>query len=358
MNNLYVTDVSGLQHGDEGKGKIIDYLLRKGKFKFNLTARYNGGGNAGHTIYHNNKKLVFHHFPIGTIYGIPGIMGPGCVFNIEKGKEELKELKDQGFDIAPFVKLDHRIHLVSSDAISDDIKYDKIGSTGSGIGPTHARKAKKKGVRIENRMTKVSDPDKPWLLGHLLGCEVINSYDYIHYMSTVEENGKKLFNILLEGAQGVLLDPDIGTYPYCTSGTCTIGATSSLGFDSRRIYERFGIAKLYQTYVGNMKFQSDDPRLNDFQIKGKEFGATTGRKRQCNWLNLNDLARAIEVQGVTTLIFNKVDIVEQVGHYVVIRDGKQHEFENINEMKKYIETYLYEMEFKCTIMYSSSPYDL
>jgi adenylosuccinate synthase len=343
MNKFEFSDVSGLQHGDEGKGKVIAHFLANNDYV--LSIRYNGGGNAGHTIYKDGQKVVFHHFPIGCLYGIRSIIGAGCLIDPIKAEAELVELEKNGVNRED-IMIDYRAHIIQPDAINDDIVNDKIGSTGSGIGPTHSRKALKTGIRVETISRTM-----------FLGCRVIDTYQYLLELSQALPGDKKR-KVLLEGAQGVLLDPDIGTYPYCTSGCCTIGAISSVGINVHRVKYRYGICKLYHTYVGKMKFQPDDSRLQKLQVAGNEYGATTGRMRQCNWLNLPMLVRALEVQGTTDLIFNKVDIFETVEKPCLIGDKGLIEFSSPLQVVEYLEQYLRCHGYNGSITYSRSPYHI
>ncbi len=277
----------GIQHGDEGKGKVTYDLLKKRNYTHCI--RFNGGCNAGHTIYHNDKKFVTHHVPASVFFGIPAIIGPGCVVNIDKFLKELNYLSENGIDVKNHVKVAKNAHIITKNHVIADSKDNKIGTTRSGNGPAYRDKHDRCGVRAENIP--------------LLRPFLVDMYDEIYTEDAV---------ILMEGAQGFWLDVDWGDYPYVTSSNCGVGAAINNGINPKSIRDIWGVAKVYETYVGNKKFQPSNPIFEQIQHVGSEFGATTGRVRQCNWLDFENLKKAIMMNGVNKLVFNKVDILREV----------------------------------------------
>jgi len=288
-----ITDiVIGLQHGDEGKGKVTHHLLKSGEYTHCI--RFNGGCNAGHTIYHEGEKFVTHHIPAGVFFGIPSIIGPGCVLNVNKLFKEIVGLTERGVQLARTLKIASNVHIITAEHVDEDAKDEIIGTTKSGNGPAYRDKYARRGVRAAD-----IDFLKPFL---------IDVYDELHNQSTPPV-------ILMEGAQGFWLDPDWGDYPYVTSSHCGVAAALLNGVDPRSLRNVWGVAKVYETYVGKKQFQPDDSIFNRIQQAGDEFGATTGRVRQCNWLNFKQLEQAIRMNGVNKLIFNKMDVLREVGQW-------------------------------------------
>ena len=284
-----ITDiVLGIQHGDEGKGKVTHHLLKNGDYTHCI--RFNGGCNAGHTIFHNDKKFVTHHIPASVFFGIPAIIGPGCVVNIDKFLKELNYLAENGIDIENNVKIAKNAHIITKEHVAEDSKDHKIGTTKSGNGPAYRDKFHRSGVRAENVP--------------LLAPFIVDMQEELY--------GGKESVILMEGAQGFWLDVDWGDYPFVTSSNCGVGAAINNGIDPRSIRNVWGVAKVYETYVGMKKFQPEDEIFETIQKAGSEFGATTGRVRQCNWLDFGQLTKAIRMNGVNKLIFNKVDVLREV----------------------------------------------
>jgi adenylosuccinate synthase len=282
MNKIDV--VLGLQYGDEGKGKITNQMAKSGNY--NLVLRYNGGANAGHTIFIKNQKIVTHLVPCGIFHGIQSVIGSGCVVHVEKLMKELEYLNGLGFD-TNLVKVAYNAHIVSDKHIKEDSKDTKIGTTKTGNGPCYRDKVMRVGKRAE---------DIPELKTMLID------------IADHGENNK----ILAEGAQGYWLDIDNGDYPYVTSSSCGIGAVINNGFSHKSINSVIGVAKAYSTYVGAKAYQSDDPRFDKIREIGLEFGATTGRPRQIQWFDIEEVLVSCIRNGVDKLIINKLDVLDQV----------------------------------------------
>ena len=316
MSNLIVDIVVGLQAGDEGKGKVTHHLLKERDYTH--CVRYNGGGNAGHTIYHEGKKFVTHLVPAGVFYGIKSIVGPGCVVDINNFFKEIQMLNDNGIDTDGLIYIAENAHIVQNKHLQEDGSDTKIGTTRTGNGPAYRDKYARHGLRAKD-----VDALQPYL---------INFFNEMHRTDT---NVVALF----EGAQGFQLDVDWGDYPYVTSSHCTTAGALLNGIPPRCVRDVWGVAKMYETYVGAKNFQPADEIFTDIQRIGKEFGATTGRPRQCNWINYDMLSRSILINGANHVVFNKVDILREVdAWHLRINDRSASEliFQNEEQMKDYL----------------------
>lgn len=290
--------VVDLQFGDSGKGKVTHSLLKSSEYTH--CVRFGGGHNAGHTIYHEGKKVVTHVIPSGVLQGVRSIIGPGCVVNIEMLMREIKELEDAGINIKDKLFVDKRVNIITQKHLDEDGSDTAIGTTKRGNGPAYRDKYDRKGIRFEQvkelHTFQVTDMYK----------EFFSDRDVV---------------ALFEGAQGFGLDIDWGDYPYVTSSTCTVGGAVANGVPPRSIRNVFGVAKAYQTYVGAKKFQPDGEVFNRIREVGGEYGATTGRPRQVNYLDLDSLIVSSNVNGVTQLIMNKVDILEQIDEWKLYKNS-------------------------------------
>ncbi len=308
--------VVDLQYGDCGKGKVTHHLCKTEGYTHVI--RYNGGCNAGHTIYHNGKRFITHHIPAGVFFGIKSIIGPGCVINPKQFFKELEELKEGGVETAGNIYIAKNTHVITDAHLKEDSSDTQIGTTKRGNGPAYRDKYSRDGLRAE---------DIPELKEYL-----IDVYEELH--ST--ENTK----ILFEGAQGFGLDIDWGDYPYVTSSHCTSAAALLNGVPPQAVRKVWGVAKMYETYVGAKKFQPSDEIFTMMRKIGLEYGATTGRPRQCNWMNWNLVEKAINVNGVTDVVFNKVDVLEQLGHWSLYEDNDKVDFGGGTEMQDWIKNKL------------------
>ena len=349
--------VVGLQHGDEGKGKVTNYLIETATY--NVGIRFSGGPNAGHTIYKNGEKIVTHHIPVSIVEDMICIIGPCCVIDIEKLEMEIQYLEDKGINVRDKLRLSFNTHLITPEAIQDDIDSNKVGTTKCGIGPTYSRKMLRTGKRVIDFLEKkYSDDDvvlEKGVLGELLGCQVVDIHNYLNYLEkSLEKNGDVL-RILFEGAQGCNLDIDWGDYPYVTSSSCITYNIFSCGVPITSLNRVYGVAKIYDTYVGKKKFMPDDQCLLLIQQEGKEFGSTTGRPRQCNWLNMKSLKKSINLNNVNTLIINKCDIIKNCGVMKIYSDdGRLINFNSFIDMELYINEELNEFHLD-NIIFSCSP---
>ena len=333
----------GLQWGDEGKGKIVDFLAPQ----YPIIARFQGGPNAGHTLVVDGKKIVLHTVPSGILYPeIVNLIGNGVVIDAATLKKEIESLSSYDIDLQRQLRIAEKAHLILPshrmlDAASEHAKgAGKIGSTLRGIGPTYMDKTGRNGIRIgdaisSNFMMKYNElkakhmrllslyPEftideeavKKAEEAFFEGIEFIQSLSIVNgeqFLHNALEKGK---DILAEGAQGTLLDIEYGSYPFVTSSnTISAAACTGLGISPHNIREVIGITKAYCTRVGSGPFPSElhGEEGESLRQKGGEFGATTGRPRRCGWLDIPLLDYAIKINGVTQIAMTKVDVLEDM----------------------------------------------
>ena len=329
----YVDICVGLAWGDEGKGKIVSHLTKN----YDYVCRWNGGDNAGHTIYVDNKKYSTHLIPSGVFHGIKSIIGPGCVVNIKSFLNEINYLKNNGFN-TNLIKISSKAHIVSDEHIYEDKeKYkNKIGTTARGIGPCYTDKYARKGKTVNDFKHEL----KEYIWDEVL-------------------EGK----ILCEGAQGFWLDIDHGNYPYVTSSNTLPYSACSLGFPHQKIRKIYGAVKIYDTRVG-IDPEFSDELINNKELKmiaetGKEYGTTTGRLRVVNYLNINKLIKALYCSGTTDLIISKIDILEEVNIFKYIYNNEICSFESMESMIESIKKIINESNnYVSTILLSRSPKEI
>jgi adenylosuccinate synthase len=328
----------GLQWGDEGKGKIVDYLASD----YDIIARFQGGPNAGHTLYVNGKKVVLRTIPSGVFHEKKlNLIGNGVVIDPVTLKEEIENLESLSVELGHNLFISHKAQLIlpthrALDMASESSKgQEKIGSTLKGIGPAYMDKTGRNGLRVgdilagdwEERYQKLKNkhlellrlyeeaPDwQEWepaffdAIEYLRGLNIVNGE---YWLNNHIKKGKK---VLAEGAQGSMLDVDYGTYPYVTSSnTIAAGVCTGLGVAPSQIGEVFGITKAYCTRVGAGPFPTE---LNDeagtkLREAGNEFGAVTKRPRRCGWIDLVALRYAVMLSGVSRLIVTKADVLDE-----------------------------------------------
>tara|TARA_R110000824_G_scaffold305010_5_gene492803 strand:- start:689 stop:1681 length:993 start_codon:yes stop_codon:yes gene_type:complete len=310
--------VVDLQYGDCGKGKITHYLCRYKKYTHVL--RYNGGCNAGHTIFHEGKKFVTHHIPAGVFFGIKSIIGSGCVVSPKHFFQELEELKAGGIDTDGLVFIADNAHVITEEHLEEETQEEAIGTTRRGNGPAYRSKYARTGVLAR---------DVPELQPY-----IINLYSEFH----ASKISRPI--VLCEGAQGFGLDIDHGDYPYVTSSHCTVAGALLNSIPHTWVRDVWGVAKMYETYVGSKKFEPDEEVFSLLRDTGKEYGATTGRPRQCNWMDFSLIERAVAINSVTKLVFNKVDVLREVDQWKLIKDGEIIDFEQEQRMTSWIEDHL------------------
>ena len=327
--------ILGLQWGDEGKGKVVDVLTPH----YQVVARFQGGPNAGHTLEFNGEKYVLRSIPSGIFQGDKvNVIGNGVVLDPILFKEEAEALARSGHDLTERLYISKKAHLILPthrvlDAAFEAAKgSSKSGTTGKGIGPTYTDKISRNGVRVgdifldfkkiyevakarhENILESlgynydIDELERQWFEGieYLKKFRIIDSEHEINRFLAEDKA------ILAEGAQGTLLDVDFGSYPFVTSSnTICAGACTGLGIGPNRIGEVYGIFKAYCTRVGSGPFPTElfDETGEALCRLGHEFGAVTGRKRRCGWLDMVALKYAIMVDGVTKLIMMKADVM-------------------------------------------------
>ena len=331
--------IVGAQWGDEGKGKIVDVLTEKA----DIVARYQGGHNAGHTVVINNRKFVLHLIPSGILHeNTVCIIGNGVVVEPQALIKEITDLKKRGIKVSDNLLISRNAHLIMPyhlviDSASEKTKGKKcIGTTGRGIGPTYVDKMARTGLRVGDLLNPEAFREKlatnlrhvNLLMKHLYkmpGFSARKIFDeYMRYGRTlskyiadtnliinraIAENK----NLLLDGAQGTLLDIDHGTYPFVTSSNSIAGgACTGLGIGPTKITGVIGIVKAYTTRVGSGPFPTElhDSIGERMRATGGEFGATTGRPRRCGWLDTVILKHATAVNGFTGIVITKLDILD------------------------------------------------
>lgn len=347
MVNLVVV---GTQWGDEGKGKIIDFLTPP----FDIVARYQGGHNAGHTVYSRGKKIILHLFPSGILHRDKlCLIGNGVVIDPKAFLHELSVLRDLGIEINDNLAISRNAHLILPyhgllEAISEEHLGDKkIGTTCRGIGPAYTDRAARRGIRAGDLLNLAvleekikSNVEEYNVLLELYGKTRLDGdkvfEEYANYAASIQKYIKDVSLILdeqiakgkcvlFEGAQGALLDIDFGTYPYVTSSNSTVGGVcTGLGVSPDKIDEVLGITKAYTTRVGGGPFPTEiGGDIGAFlQEKGNEFGATTGRPRRCGWFDAFAAAYACRLNGIKHLALTKPDVLDGLEELSVCVDYK------------------------------------
>ena len=312
--------VIGAQWGDEGKGKIVDYLAEDAKY----VCRFAGGANAGHTIVVDGKKYALHQVPSGILYSDKTVfLGSGMVVDPEALFKELEMLSENGINWEGRVFISDRAHIVlpcyrEIDKKRDSERKQPIGTTGRGIGTAYSQKSERDGIRLADldwdyKINALDKADKDFLapyIKRLLAMRV----DIAAKMWEIRKE-----NILFEGAQGAMLDLDSGTYPFVSSGaSCSAGASSGAGIGPRALDKIYGVFKAYETRVGNgpmpTEFNSEtESELCDYvRNTGNEFGVTTGRARRCGYLDLVALRYACRVNSIDSLVLTHLDVYDEM----------------------------------------------
>ncbi len=329
--------IIGAQWGDEGKGKITDLLAEK----CDLVVRYQGGHNAGHTIWVNGQKTVLHVIPSGVLHPhCLSVIGHGVVLEPENFLHELAKIKTVTKVTPDNLKISSTATVITSfhkllDAARESQGTEKIGTTGKGIGPAYEDKVSRRGIKVKDLLDKdtlvrrlsTGYAEKAILFKHLYQIpipsieeEVEKLYrygesikDYVtDTFSLIDKSLAQGKRILYEGAQGILLDIDYGTYPFVTSSsTAGAGIYTGAGLPGKKLDEVIGVAKSYTTRVGEGPFPTElfDDLGAFIQTKGNEVGATTGRKRRCGWLDLPLLKYAVKCSHLTSIALTKLDIL-------------------------------------------------
>jgi len=330
--------VVGAQWGDEGKGKVVDYLAGS----FDYVARWAGGHNAGHTVIFNDHRFILQLIPCGILRpGKHAVIGPGCVVDPAALVAEIENLAQAGIDVAGRLHLSNRAHLIfpyhrQMDKAAEAARgAAKIGTTARGIGPAYEDKMSRRGLRVcdlldpdgfarklerviaeKNQISEAAfhaPLETAGLLEEYLRLgERIRGFvtDTAVLLDSAMKQGR---SVLFEGAQGTMLDIDHGTYPFVTSSNATSGGCSTgLGVAPTRITGIVGVTKAYTTRVGSGPFPTEMPDLEAKEVRdrGQEFGAVTGRPRRCGWLDLVVLRYAVMINGIDSLVVTKLDVFD------------------------------------------------
>jgi len=343
-----VDAVIGLQYGDEGKGKIVGSLIEQKHYE--LTARFSGGPNAGHSIHkQNGAHYALHQIPSSVAYQSLGMIGPGCVLDIDKLYLEIEEFKKvEGFDPTDYLIIHPQVSLINKNHVNLDTHYhhSKQGSTASGIAPAYSE--------YYNRIASLAK-------------DALELNPYLEEKTSVD-------NLLLEGAQGFYLNPHSGNYPYVTSSSShPAAAAATFGFSPAKFNNIIGVAKCYETRSGldpnffkafeNGRFldyefnhsSSDEMLFQKIQEEGKEFGVTTGRKRAVRFICLERLIHSIQSTGTNIVVINKWDILEKLNIFKVYLKDMVIKFTTALEMFHFLND---QIKFFCPnvkdVIYSAS----
>ncbi len=349
----------GLQWGDEGKGKIVDYLAPN----YQIISRFQGGPNAGHTLEFDGIKHVLHQIPSGVFRkNITNIIGNGVVLDPVIFKKEVEDLTQYKIDVRQNLLISNRAQLILPThrlldaAYEKDKGEEKIGSTLRGIGPAYQDKIARVGLRTGDLLRNdFLDKYQKLVAKHR---DILNYYQFDHQLEELEKEFFKAIDflktfeivstefvindalisqspVLAEGAQGSLLDIDFGSYPFVTSSnTVAAGVCSGLGLAPSRVGNVFGIFKAYCTRVGSGPFPTEllDPTGERMRKEGNEFGATTGRPRRCGWLDLPALKYALMINGVSHLCMTKVDVLSVFEEIKVCTHYQSENGETVNRL--------------------------
>ncbi len=352
---MSVTILVGAQWGDEGKGKVVHFLSRDA----DIVARYQGGANAGHTVVANGCTFVLHLLPVGALWPhVICVIGAGVVVDPSALIDEIEQLEKAGFDISGRLFISHQAHLIMPyhkllDRMAEEKSpREKIGTTGRGIGPAYVDKVARTGIRIVDLLNhdilraklRRNIEEKNLVLSRIYETEqldedqIIQEYlefdkridpyvkDVSVFLTDAIQEGKK---ILLEGAQGTLLDIDAGTYPFVTSSNPTAGgALTGLGIGPRCVEQVVGVLKAYTTRVGHGPFPTELPGELGVRLRetGTEYGATTGRPRRCGWFDAVVARYSARVNGVDTWAITKLDVltgIDPLKVCVTYEDGRR-----------------------------------
>lgn len=329
--------IVGAQWGDEGKGKVVNYFSDN----YEWIVRFSGGANAGHTIYYQNKKYVNHMLPsIKPNSDAKGFLGAGMVLDLDKLVDELNILENDFPGISSRFYIDLETFLVlpwhkEEDEIIESMRRNPIGTTKRGIGPAYTDKVSREGIKLyylfdekllEDRLENIYylkqnyygnklKSTKEEVFNYLINARRKLEKLNVNYASAIEMG--KVFrstSVLFEGAQGVLLDLDFGTYPFVTSSSCMAHGVSSVGFSTFELDNVYGVLKAYTTRVGEGPFPTEifGDEAEVLRQKGGEYGATTGRPRRIGWLDLPALRYAKIRSGLTGLVITKADVLNGI----------------------------------------------
>jgi adenylosuccinate synthase len=335
------TIIVGGQWGDEGKAKVVDYLMPN----HDIVMRFQGGANAGHTVVTDEGRFAFHQIPSGVLYPhVTAILGNGMVVDPFAFLDELEDLLSRGVNVSGRIMISTSAqivmqhHRILDNLYETDLREKSIGSTGKGIGPAYSDKYRRRGLRmgifrlkkeeifeivkehVEEVNALLEFFGAPALFPEELATDFVNIRDLVadfivdtqEMLYRMKSEGKR---ILLEGAQGTLLDIDHGTYPYVTSSSCTVGgALSGSGMNPKDVGKVIGVFKAYTTRVGNGPFPTELTEEEGEQLRerGGEYGTTTGRPRRCGWFDLVAARYAVRTNGIDEIALTKLDVISNL----------------------------------------------
>jgi adenylosuccinate synthase len=348
----------GLQWGDEGKGKIVDYFAPN----YDIIARFQGGPNAGHTLYVEGKKVVLHQVPSGIFHANTlNLIGNGVVLDPVTLRKECDAIASFGVDFRKNLYIAKRTTIIlpshrALDKASETAKgKDKIGSTLKGIGPAYMDKTGRNSLRVGDVLDKdfmshylklrdkhrqmldnmnFQEDISEWEQEFLEAIDFMRSFKIVNGEYWINDHIQKGKTVMAEGAQGSMLDVDFGTFPFVTSSnTISAGVCTGLGIAPQQIREVYGVTKAYCTRVGGGPFPTElhDEMGEELRRLGSEFGATTGRPRRCGWIDLVALKYACMINGVTNLIMTKADVLDSI-EYLKICESYNIQGENTMEV--------------------------
>lgn len=314
-----------LQFGDSGKGKISKALDES--INYDAICKVQGGSNAGHAVWIGDDKYTAHHLTSAIYSDADVFIGPGCVLNPSKFLQEIDEFNEK-FNVKTRTFIHPSTHIVTADHIREEESESIIGTTRQGIGPAYSDKYRRTGIRAKSvsELSRFIAPDIPF---------VDMGYE----------------KVLMEGSQGFWLDIDHGNYPYVTSSHIHPAfAFTSFGISMKHLGRVFGVAKVYETYVGTSNYivNSDAEFEKLAQEYGQEYGETTGRLRKVGYLNIDKLVDSCKMCGVDEIFLNKADILEKIGKYPFIRKGLVHLSDNMDDFKSKV-THILNKEEKLDI---------
>jgi adenylosuccinate synthase len=327
--------IVGAQWGDEGKGKVVNYFAKD----YEWIVRFSGGANAGHTIYVDGKKYVNHILPsISPDTDSKAFLGAGMVIDLEQMIKEIEIIEQDYPGFSSRIHIDREVFLVlpwhkQEDAIIESWRNNPIGTTKKGIGPAYTDKVSREGIKFYHLLDeemlmerlKNSYQLKMKMFNEQLEMDYKNVFEYlVHLRKKLEQMNVNIASavdmadvfrnttVLFEGAQGVLLDLDFGTYPFVTSGSCMAHGVSAVGFSTFELDSVMGVLKAYTTRVGEGPYPTEETDLEKAEAlreKGNEYGATTGRPRKVGWLDLPALRYAKIRSGLTEFVITKADVL-------------------------------------------------
>jgi len=302
------TAIVGLQYGDEGKGRAVGHFSKD----VDWVVRFNGGGNAGHTVYDDDgREFKLHHVPCGAVFGKKVALDSGMVINLATLEDEISTLRGAG--IEPDIYISENVHLITPEHLSSDANGSNIGSTKRGIAYVYADRSLRKGIRIgDGDFSGVVNATKGWL-----------KYTSYKGLPPIRKDESAIF----EGAQGIMLDVDYGDYPYVTS-------SSMMPSSAHRVDRFIGVMKAYTTRVGDGPPYHED--MVDIRVAGKEFGTTTGRPRNCTWNDLDQIAYALSIVQPDEIVVTKMDILKDMDNISVYKKNELYVIGNLDSYKDFL----------------------